>query len=189
MSVGLLYQLLDGQSADSPNAPRMTRRYRDRLLGGCRANDLPLAAGLVRKYAAARFARLLAALYRSGVAPHTAVTAASEAIGNRAIRRSLTSAAPLIRQGQPMSVALAQSRFMPDIVVSMIRTGEQSGNMDFTLDKGAEYLELEAASTTKRKRAPPASGSTAWPTTCSISPSSSRCSSNTCGRCPCAATT
>lgn len=112
--------------------------------------NFPVAAGLVRKYAAARFARLLAALYRSGVAPHTAVSAAAESIGNRAIRGSLTSAVPWIEHGQPMSIALAQSRFLPDMVVSMIRTGEQSGNMDFSLDKAAEYLELEAASTTKR---------------------------------------
>lgn len=112
--------------------------------------NFPVAAGLVRKYAAARFARLLAALYRSGVAPHAAVSAAAESIGNRAIRGSLLSAAPLIQRGQPMSIAFSGSKFLPDMVVSMIRTGEQSGNMDFTLDKAAEYLELEASSTTKR---------------------------------------
>jgi type II secretory pathway component PulF len=112
--------------------------------------NFPIAAGLVRKYAAARFARLLAALYRSGVAPNAAVSAAAESIGNRVIRSSLLSAAPAIQAGQPMSLAFAQSKFLPDMVVSMIRTGEQSGNMDFSLDKAAEYLELEAASTTKR---------------------------------------
>jgi len=72
------------------------------------------------------------------------VPLAAEATGNEAIADHLRRSVPRIQQGTPLSEVLETSRHVPPMVVQMVRTGEQTGQIDSMLDKVADYFEQEA---------------------------------------------
>jgi type II secretory pathway component PulF len=57
-----------------------------------------------------------------------------------------------LRQGRVSNITegLAQSGLFPDMVVQMVRTGEDTGNLDDMLGKVAEYFEDEAKTACKQ---------------------------------------
>ena len=95
--------------------------------------------------ALARFARALASLYSAGVAIPEALEAAAAATGNAYMARRMVSAVPALQGGRGITEALAATDIFPPMVVSMLGTGEQTGGLDMTMDKVAEYYEQEAA--------------------------------------------
>ena len=44
-----------------------------------------------------------------------------------------------------MTVALARTKILPPMMLSMLGTGEQTGDLDAAMDKVAEFYEQEAA--------------------------------------------
>jgi type IV pilus assembly protein PilC len=56
----------------------------------------------------------------------------------------LRAAIPHLSQGGRLSEVLVTSRYVPSTVVAMLRTGEQTGDIDKTLGKVAEYYDDEA---------------------------------------------
>jgi type IV pilus assembly protein PilC len=105
---------------------------------------LPVIGPLVRKLAVARFARGMAALYHAGVSPVTSLVAAAEASGNVVLEKSVRRMAPAIERGSSLTQAMVMTGFFPPMFTGMIATGEQTGSLDETLDKSAEYYESEA---------------------------------------------
>ncbi|MBC8141454.1 MAG: type II secretion system F family protein [Armatimonadetes bacterium] len=105
---------------------------------------VPGAGDVARKYATARFARAMGALYAGGVNLFRAVEIGARACGNRAIGEQILRLAPLLQQGSGLSEMLAQSGLLSPIAVQMARTGEQTGSLDTMMDKVADYLEDEA---------------------------------------------
>jgi len=108
---------------------------------------LPVFGGVVRKLCVARFARGLADLYNAGVGPAEAVRLAAEGCGNRALAAMLRRAIPLLEANRSLSEALAATGALPASVLQMAVAGEQSGTVDESLTKAAEYLEAEALGT------------------------------------------
>ncbi len=106
--------------------------------------SLPGIGGAVRMIAVARFARALASLYASGVGIPEAIRFSAAATGNEFLSRRMTSAIPSIMGGRGIAESLAATRVFPAMVVSMLQTGEQTGGLDMTMDKVAEYYEQEA---------------------------------------------
>ena len=106
--------------------------------------SLPGIGGAVRMISLARFARALASLYASGVGIPEAIRFSAAATGNEFLSRRMTSAIPAIQNGQGIAEALAATRVFPPMVVSMLGTGEQTGGLDMTMDKVAEYYEQES---------------------------------------------
>ncbi|MBU2410598.1 MAG: type II secretion system F family protein, partial [Gammaproteobacteria bacterium] len=78
--------------------------------------NLPLVGKLSRGYNAARFASTLAMLAAAGVPILRALQAASETLGNRAMRADALDALVLVREGAPLASALAQKKRFPGIV-------------------------------------------------------------------------
>ena len=106
--------------------------------------SLPGIGGAVRMISLARFARALASLYASGVAIPEAIRYSAAATGNEFLARRMTSAIPSIMAGRGITESLAATRVFPSMVVSMLQTGEQTGGLDLTMDKVAEYYEQES---------------------------------------------
>lgn len=106
--------------------------------------SLPGIGGAVRMIAVARFARALASLYASGVGIPEAIRFSAAATGNEFLSRRMTSAIPAIMGGRGIAESLAATRVFPSMVVSMLQTGEQTGGLDMTMDKVAEYYEAES---------------------------------------------
>ena len=106
--------------------------------------SLPGIGGAVRMVCLARFARALASLYAAGIAIPEAIRYSAAATGNEFLARRMTSAIPAIMAGRGITESLAATRVFPAMVVSMLQTGEQTGSLDMTMDKVAEYYEAES---------------------------------------------
>lgn len=104
---------------------------------------IPVVGPALRKLALARFCRALASLYASGVLLGTAVRLSADATGNDYLRERL-SAAGHIDTGGSLADALERSGVLPATVLSMIRTGERTGDLDILAHNVAAHLELEA---------------------------------------------
>ncbi len=106
--------------------------------------NLPVVGGVVRMIALARFSRVMASLYAAGVSIPEALRSAAAATGNTYMERRMVSAVPALQDGRGIAEALVATRIFPPMVVSMLGTGEQTGSLDMTMDKVAEYYEQEA---------------------------------------------
>lgn len=105
--------------------------------------ELPLVGRLSRGYNAARFASTLAMLATAGVPILRALQAASETLGNRAMRADALDALVLVREGAPLASALAQKKRFPGIVSMFARLGEQTGTLPLMLQRAASQLGAE----------------------------------------------
>ncbi|VTU14333.1 MULTISPECIES: type II secretion system inner membrane protein GspF [unclassified Variovorax] len=105
--------------------------------------QLPLVGKLSRGYNAARFASTLAMLATAGVPILRALQAASETLGNRAMRADALDALVLVREGAPLASALAQKKRFPGIVSMFARLGEQTGTLPLMLQRVANQLGAE----------------------------------------------
>ena len=106
---------------------------------------LPPFAGAVRMIALARFARVLSSLYAAGLPIPEILKGAAAATGNAYMEKRMISALPAIEGGHGLTEALRATRVFPPLVLSMLATGEQTGSLDMTMDKIAEYYEAESA--------------------------------------------
>ncbi|MGC9319271.1 MAG: type II secretion system F family protein, partial [Armatimonadota bacterium] len=111
---------------------------------------IPIIGGVVRKLATARFCRALASLYSSGVMMGTSVELAGEAAGNEAVRRDLQPTVRKLEAGQSLSEALSESSLLPSTVLTMLRTGERTGNIDGMAHNVANHLQREAETSIKQ---------------------------------------
>ena len=107
--------------------------------------NAPPIGGVVRMIALARFSRVMASLYAAGVSIPEALRAAAAATGNAYMERRMVSAVPALQGGRGIAEALVATKMFPPMVVSMLGTGEQTGSLDMTMDKVAEYYEQESA--------------------------------------------
>ncbi|PIX38585.1 MAG: hypothetical protein COZ56_20015 [Armatimonadetes bacterium CG_4_8_14_3_um_filter_58_9] len=105
---------------------------------------LPLFGKIVRRLSLAKFCRALSALYGAGIGYLQALPTAANACGNEAIAETIRSAVPAVEGGEKLSAVLSRSNYFHPMVLQMIVTGEETGKMDETLDKVADYFEAEA---------------------------------------------
>ena len=110
------------------------RYARDRLL-------LRLTGELIRKLETARFARTLGTLIKSGVPMLQALANAKDVISNRVIARSIDAVMKGAREGRGIAVPLTQTKAFPQLALSMIKVGEETGQLDAMLLKVAQTYE------------------------------------------------
>ena len=106
---------------------------------------VPAVGGAIRMIALARFSRAIASLYAAGVAIPEALKFAAAATGNAFLAKRMMSAIPSIMAGRGIAESLMATNVFPPMVISMVGTGEQTGGLDATMDKVAEYYEQESA--------------------------------------------
>ena len=118
-------------------APALRYRFDAAWLG------LPIIGRLSRSYNAARFASTLAMLAAAGVPILKALQAASETLGNQAMRRDAQDALVAVREGAPLGAALAQKKRFPGLLSMFARLGEQTGQLPLMLQRAAGQLGSE----------------------------------------------
>lgn len=104
---------------------------------------LPVVGLLMTKVAVARFTRTLATLVKSGVPILQALDTVAATAGNVVVTEAVLSTRAWISEGGRMSEPLAQSGIFPDMVVSMIAVGEETGALDVMLAKIADFYDQE----------------------------------------------
>jgi len=104
---------------------------------------LPLVGRLSRSFNAARFASTLAMLCGAGVPILKALQAASDTLGNAAMRQDAQDALVAVREGAPLASALAQKKRFPSLLSMFARLGEQTGQLPLMLQRAAAQLSSE----------------------------------------------
>jgi type IV pilus assembly protein PilC len=106
---------------------------------------LPVIGPTLLKFQVAQFCRTLATLLTGGTPLVAALQTASDSIGSRLVRGSVTQAAQMVREGESLHGALSATRVMPDMALDMIEVGESSGALSPMLNSVAEFYEEEVS--------------------------------------------
>lgn len=102
---------------------------------------LPLVGAIVQRVALARWARTLSILMTAGVPVIDAVSLAGYATGQILFCQTMPIIEAHIRAGKSLHQALAISPLFSPLLLQMIAVGEESGTLDGTLEKVAQYYE------------------------------------------------
>lgn len=105
--------------------------------------SLPYIGEILFEIDVARFSLTLGSLLRGGVGIISSLELSRKVLNNHELKRSINKSLEEVKRGSPLSSSLGSSTF-PDLFVSMIAVGEQSGNLDKMLLKIAEYYEKNA---------------------------------------------
>jgi type IV pilus assembly protein PilC len=110
---------------------------------------LPLFGELLQKSATAQFCRTLSSLSRAGVPILMSLDIVRETTNNSIIGDAINASKNDVSEGIPLSAALAMKKVFPDMAVSMLAIGEETGEMDAMLSKVADFYEDEVAAMVK----------------------------------------
>ncbi len=121
---------------------RFGRRTADRI-----KLKIPIFGKLHHKVCMARFSRTMGTLLTSGVPILQAMETVAGTVGNSIMADAVLDARARIREGDRIGDPLEASRMFPPMVVHMIGVGEESGSLDFMLQKIADFYEAEVEST------------------------------------------
>lgn len=105
---------------------------------------LPIFGKLSRNLNASRFASTLSILVRSGVPLVDALKIGSAVMGNVHIRNNIDKACEKVIEGASLSSQLEKSNYFPPMMVQMIKSGENSGELDDMLARTADMQQNEA---------------------------------------------
>ncbi|MDO7906594.1 type II secretion system F family protein [Paenibacillus sp. JX-17] len=100
------------------------------------------------------YCRQFATLIRAGVTIVEATAILAEQTESKALRKALLEVNSSLLKGIPFSQAVqSHKRIFPPMFVSMVRAGEESGNLEGTLDRLAVFFEKEHSTREKVKSA------------------------------------
>jgi type IV pilus assembly protein PilC len=103
----------------------------------------PVIGNILNKAAVARYARTLSTTFAAGVPLIEALESAAGASGNEVYKNAIMFIREEVSSGNPMFIAMKQSKRFPEMVVQMVAIGEESGALDSMLDKVANIYEQE----------------------------------------------
>jgi type IV pilus assembly protein PilC len=111
--------------------------------------ELPLFGDLIQKTATAKFCRTFSSLTRAGVPILLALEIVQEIAGNAMIAEAIVDSRKDIQEGILLSVALSRKKAFPELALSMLAIGEETGQMDTMLSKVADFYEDEVEAAVK----------------------------------------
>ena len=120
------------------------RRVVDRL-----TLKLPLFGDLIMKTATAQFCRIFSSLTKAGVPILMSLEISSETAGNSIISDAILNSRAMVQEGVLLSAALTRQKVLPDMALSMLSIGEETGEMDRMLSKVADFYEDEVSTSVK----------------------------------------
>ena len=122
------------------------RSAQGRLIVDTNLLKIPLFGSLLLRSEMAGFCDTLATLTNSGIPIVEGIERCAAASSNELIRRTLRQSIKSIQQGQELNYSLAKSQVFPKLVVSMIKIGEETGQLSFMLEKLAIFYKREVES-------------------------------------------
>lgn len=104
---------------------------------------IPFLKELVQYLNVAGYISTLQVSFSAGLPITEGIPLALKTVGHTLIRRALAPVGVAIQGGQKIATALGQSQVMPPMVMIMLATGEESGELDNMLANANDYLEEE----------------------------------------------
>lgn len=111
---------------------------------------LKVMGDVIRKLETARFCRTLGTLLKSGVPLLQALNNAKDVINNQVIASVIDDVSKGAKEGKGIAVPLTNTNVFPPLALSMIKVGEETGQLDTMLLKVASTYEKSLKEAIKR---------------------------------------
>ena len=126
------------------SSPQGRKKWQNWLL------RLPLVGAVLHKYQITLYSRSLGTLLDNGVGLMVALRIASDTVDNDIIRTPLEQMAPLVKQGQRLAHAAAQSGQFEPLALNLVRVGEETGRLGDMMLQLSDILNREVETSIKR---------------------------------------
>lgn len=103
----------------------------------------PLAGTLLQKSAVARYARTLSTTFAAGVPLVQALDSVAAAAGNGPFKQAIEHMRHDVSTGMPLNQSMAASGLFPGMAIQMTAIGEESGTLEYMLEKVASHYEAD----------------------------------------------
>ncbi len=110
----------------------------------------PIFGKMNRITYSSRFARSMSILYASGIPLITALRLSSNVLGNLYVDHLFTQLMQDVSMGESLSAAIERAGIFDKLLPSMIRVGEETGNLDQVLASISDYYDTEAENAINR---------------------------------------
>ncbi len=111
---------------------------------------LPQAGPVMMKIILERMARSLSELLMNGVALPEALALSAGVAGDNLYQEGLLRTGELVREGQPLTDALAQQDLFPELMLQLVKVGEQSSALAPMLAHLADIYAMDVDASAKR---------------------------------------
>jgi len=105
--------------------------------------NAPLFGPIISKSSISRFSRTLGTLMSSGVAVLNALSIVKETAGNAVVSDAVGKVHDAVKEGEGIAGPLRQTKIFPEMVISMVEVGEETGKLAEMMDKIAETYDEE----------------------------------------------
>ena len=123
------------------------KRFQSSAAGGRKLDEwrmkLPVFGKVVQINLFGQFARTLGTLLQNGVPVLTALKITEQVLSNRLIREALAKTREAVTDGTTLAQPLAQSRLFPQLMIDLVRIGEETGDVPGSLNNIADTYENE----------------------------------------------
>lgn len=121
------------------------RYKKDTILMG-----IPFLKSILLKSIVARFTRTLSIMVRTGVPMLNSIEFSAKVVNNKVVERGLMKVADEVAAGKSLSIPIQNMNLFPKMVISLIKTGEETGALDEMMDKCADFYDEEVANLSER---------------------------------------
>ena len=108
---------------------------------------VPLFGDLILRSEMASMCDTLSTLVNSGIPVVEGLERCTAASSNQLVRNTIRRGIVLVQQGQELSYSLSRGDIFPRLVVSMIKIGEETGQLSFMLEKLSLFYKREVEAT------------------------------------------
>jgi len=123
------------------------KRFKSSAAGGRKMDEwsmkLPVFGNVVRINLFGQFARTLGTLLQNGVPVLTALKITEQVMSNKLIREAIAKTREAVTDGKTLAQPLAQSKLFPQLMVDLVRIGEETGDVPGALNNLADTYETE----------------------------------------------
>ncbi|HWC18151.1 MAG TPA: type II secretion system F family protein [Terriglobales bacterium] len=103
--------------------------------------SVPIGGEIWLKYQVALFSRTMATLLSGGLPLVQALETAGSSMESRLVSKAVLDSVHKVREGQPLSRTLEESKVFPELAFEMVEVGESTGALPAMLTSVAEFLE------------------------------------------------
>ena len=122
---------------------RLLSQKKIRLMWDTYQFSIPVIGKIVRSSNSARYSNTLSILARSGIPLVDSMKIASEVVSNTALQKGLREATQEVIEGKSLRGSLESIKHFPPMMIHMVGSGEQSGELDQMLERVANYQQTE----------------------------------------------
>ncbi len=123
------------------------KRFQSSESGGRKLDEwrmkLPIFGKVIQINLFGQFARTLGTLLQNGVPVLTALKITEQVLSNRLIREAIAKTREAVTDGKTLAQPLAQSKLFPQLMIDLVRIGEETGDVPGSLNNIADTYENE----------------------------------------------